>query len=134
MRAVVLGEVHARPFTAVETPRRILAFGFDTTGEAGRTDRAALADFCARRGLDPLKPGAKQHRVSLGGTSLRWEQHSEFTTYTWELASDTGTPFHPAVASLATPMVSLPQPGPLLVPRFALAGRDGEYHRGRAAL
>ena len=59
MRAAVLGEVHARPFTAVLTPRRILAFAFDTAGEAGRTDRAALADFCARRGLDPLKPGAK---------------------------------------------------------------------------
>jgi uncharacterized membrane-anchored protein len=115
MRAAVLGEVHARPFTAVATPCRILAFGFDTAGEAGRTDRAALADFCARRGLDPLKPGAKQHRIALGGTSLRWEQHSEFTTYTWELPSETGTPFHPAASSLATPMASLPQPGPLLV-------------------
>jgi uncharacterized membrane-anchored protein len=115
MRAVVLGEVHARPFTAVATPRRILAFAFDTAGEAGRTDRAALVDFCARRRLDPLKPGAKQHRIALGGTTLRWEQHSEFTTYTWELPSETGTPFHPAAASLATPMASLPQPGLLLV-------------------
>jgi uncharacterized membrane-anchored protein len=75
----------------------------------------ALADFCARRGLDPLKPGAKQHRVALRGTSLRWEQHSEFTTYAWELPSETETPFHPAAASLAAPMASLPQPGPLLV-------------------
>jgi uncharacterized membrane-anchored protein len=115
MRAAVLGEVHARPFTAIATPRRILAFAFDTAGEAGRTDRAALADFCARRGLDPLKPSAKQHRVMLGGTTLRWEQHSEFTTYTWELPSETGTPFHPPAASVATPMMSFPQPGLLLV-------------------
>ena len=115
LRAAVLGEVHARPFTAVETPRRILHFAFDTAGEAGRTDRAALADFCARHGLEPLKPSAKQHRVALGGATLRWEQHSEFTTYTWELPSDGATPFHPAAVSLATPMASLPQPGPLLV-------------------
>jgi len=115
MRAAILGEVHARPFTPLQTPRRILHFAFDTAGEAGRTDRAALTDFCVRRGLDPLKPGAKHHRVTLGGTTLRWEQHSEFTTYTWELPSQSAAPFHPAATSLAAPMASLPQPGPLLV-------------------
>jgi uncharacterized membrane-anchored protein len=115
LRAAVLGEVHARPFTPIGTPRRLLHFAFDTAGDAGRLDRAALADFCARRGLDALKPGAKQHRIALGGATLRWEQHSEFTTYTWELASESATPFHPGAVSLATPMMSLPQPGPLLV-------------------
>ena len=133
LRAAVLGEVHARPFTPIETPRRILHFAFDTAGERGKADRAALAAFCRTRGLDPLRDGAKQHRVALGGATLRWEQHSEFTTYTWELPADGGTPFHPAAASLATPMSALPQPGPLVValdlsvmaerePRVALEG------------
>ena len=62
LRAAVLGEVHARPFTPLTTPRRILHFAFDTTGAAAAADRAALADFCTRRGLEPLKPGAKHHR------------------------------------------------------------------------
>jgi len=115
LRAAVLGEVHARPFTAIETPRRILHFAFDTVGEGAKLDRAALADFCARRGLEPLKEGAKHHRVTLGGATLRWEQHSEFTTYTWELPSESAVPFHPVASSLAAPMASLPQPGPLLV-------------------
>ena len=115
LRAAVLGEVHARPFTALETPRRILHFAFDTAGEAAKRDRSALADFCARRGLDPLKPAAKQHRVALSGATLRWEQHSEFTTYTWELPTEGDVPFHPAAGTLAAPMASLPQPGPLLV-------------------
>ncbi len=115
LRAAVLGEVHARPFTSIETPRRILHFAFDTAGDAAKRDRAALADFCARRELDPLKPSAKQHRVTFGGAILRWEQHSEFTTYTWELPSPGAAPFHPGAASLAAPMASLPQPGPLLV-------------------
>ena len=78
-------------------------------------DRAALADFCARRGLEPLKPGAKHHRLALGGATLRWEQHSEFTTYTWELPAPAGAPFHPAASALAAPMAALPQPGPVLV-------------------
>jgi uncharacterized membrane-anchored protein len=115
LRAVVLGEVHARPFTPLATPRRILHFAFDTAGEAAKRDRAALADFCKRRGVDPLREAAKQHRVVLGGATLRWEQHSEFTTYTWEMAAQGSEPFHPSAAALAAPMASLPQPGPLLV-------------------
>jgi uncharacterized membrane-anchored protein len=115
LRAAVLGEVHARPFTAIETPRRILHFAFDTSADAGKLDRKALAEFCARRGLDLLKDGAKHHRVTLGATILRWEQHSEFTTYTWELPSESTEPFHPSASSLAGPMASLPQPGPVLV-------------------
>lgn len=115
LRAAVLGEVHARPFTAVETPRRILHFAFATAGEAGRRDHAAFADFCKRRGLEPLKDAAKHHTVVLGGASLRWEQHSEFTTYTWEMAAQGAGLFHPAAATLAEPMAGLPQPGPLMV-------------------
>ena len=78
-------------------------------------DRAALADFCASRGLDPLKPAAKHHRVALSGATLRWEQHSEFTTYTWELPSKA------ARRSIRRPRrwprrwPALPQPGPVLV-------------------
>lgn len=115
LRAAILGEIHARPFTPIATPRRILHFAFDTAGEAAKADRAALVDFCARRDLEPLKASAKHHRVMLGGATLRWEQHSEFTTYTWELPSEPGTPFYPGAAALAGPMGYVPQPGPLLV-------------------
>src|SRR5262245_40196148 len=115
LRAAILGEIHARPFTPIETPRRVLHFAFDTTGDAAKRDRSTLADFCARHNLEPLKPSAKQHRVVFGGVLLRWEQHSEFTTYTWELPSPDPAPFHPDAASLAAPMASLPQPGPVLV-------------------
>ncbi len=131
LRAAVLGEVHARPFTPMQAPRRVLHFAFDTAGERAQADRAAVADFCARRGLPPLKPADKQHRVALGGTVLRWEQHSEFTTYTWELPSEpdeTTPPFHPPASSLAAPMAGVPQPGPLLVALdlHLLADRKGQ--------
>jgi uncharacterized membrane-anchored protein len=117
LRAAVLGEVHARPFTPIETPRRVLHFAFDTTAERGEADRAALGEFCAGRGLPVPKPGSKHHRVALGATVLRWEQHSEFTTYTWELPSEgrSALPFHPPASTLAQPMGLVPQPGPLLV-------------------
>jgi uncharacterized membrane-anchored protein len=119
LRAAVLGEVHARPFTPIKTPRRVLHFAFDTTGERGEADRAALIDFCTQRRLTPPKPYDKQHHVVFGSTGLRWEQHSEFTTYTWELPSGgfpaDAVPFHPPATTIASPMGMLPQPGPLLV-------------------
>src|ERR1700736_2429439 len=119
LRATVLGEVHARPFTAIEIPHRVLHFAFDTAGERGEADRAALVEFCVRRGLVAPKVGDKHHRLSFSGSVLRWEQHSEFTTYTWELASERlgpdMAPFHPAASALAAPMDMVPQPGPLLV-------------------
>jgi uncharacterized membrane-anchored protein len=126
LRAAVLAEVHARPFTPIESPRRILHFAFETAGEAAKADRAALAKFCAERGLEPLKDGAKHHRVKLGGSVLRWEQHSEFTTYTWELPSEGDVPFHPVASSLAAPMSALPQPGPVLVALDLHLMRDTE--------
>jgi uncharacterized membrane-anchored protein len=118
LRAEILGEVHARPFTAIETPRRILHFVFDTSANRAEKDRAAFAEFCAKCGQFAPKPSDKYHRVILGTTTLRWEQHTEFTTYTWEMPTE-GTAedqplFYLSVASLARPMVGLPQPGPLL--------------------
>jgi len=126
LRAAILSEVHARPFTPIETPRRILHFAFATAGDAAKAARTALADFCASRGLTPLKAGTKHHRAELSGTVLRWEQHSEFTTYTWELPAQGMTPFHPAASSLAAPMAGLPQPGPVLVALDLHLMRDSE--------
>ena len=83
LRAAVLGEVHARPFTPMETPRRIVHFAFATPGEAGKNDRAALAALCLRDKREPLNAAAKHHRSAFDGATLRWEQHTEFTTYTW---------------------------------------------------
>jgi uncharacterized membrane-anchored protein len=116
LRAAILGEVHARPFTPISVPSRLIHFAFDTSGTRALADRANLVAFCEARGLTPPMSGEKHHRAPFGTTILRWEQHSEFTTYTWELPADpTAPPFHPEAASLASPMRLLPQPGPLLV-------------------
>ena len=90
LRAAVLGEVHARPFTPLSTPARVLHFAFDTAGEQAQADRNALADLCDRRGIAPPRPADKHFHVGFGGTQLRWEQHSEFTTYTFELRGRSG--------------------------------------------
>lgn len=119
LRAPVLAEIHARPFTLVDTPRRFLHFAFLTDPDQAAADRAALARFLNARGQPAPEGHAKYHRAALGGAALRWEQHSEFTTYTWELPSEglagVPVPFHPAATVVADPMRHVPQPGPLVV-------------------
>jgi len=116
LRAAILNELHARPFTALPVPRRILHFGFHTNEKAPQADRENLVAFCAARGLPGPHPSENHFRVSLGATTLRWEQHSEFTTYTWEMPSAaTDAPFTPSVAVLEPQTRAIPQPGPLLV-------------------
>ena len=118
LRTAVLGEVHARPVTAIVAPVRILHFAFDTTGERAAADRAQLTAFCTARGLATPQRGEKHLRVTLGATVLRWEQHSEFTTYTWEFPSEADMPpFHPSAESLAAPMRQVSQPGPVRILR-----------------
>ncbi|WP_186419767.1 DUF3422 domain-containing protein [Bosea sp. CS1GBMeth4] len=114
-RGAILGEIHARPFAPLATPQRLLHFAFMSDQAQAAADREALARFCAERGVPGPADGAKHHRARLGETSLRWEQHSEFTTYTWELPSPGAYPFLPASSALPHAMHALPQPGPLLV-------------------
>lgn len=113
-RGAILGEVHARPFAPLDTPRRLLHFAFLTDARQAAADREALARFCADRGVPPPQEGAKHHRVRFGETSLRWEQHSEFTTYSWELPGAAAA-FLPPTGALPHGMRGLPQPGPHLV-------------------
>lgn len=115
LHATVLQEVHARPFHALPAPRRLLHFGFMTTPEQAAADRTAFAAFCATHGAPPPAAGVKHHRIALPTGALGWEQHSEFTTYTWELAADPDHPFARLPTATRELIATLPQPGPHLV-------------------
>jgi uncharacterized membrane-anchored protein len=96
-RAMVLGELHARPFLPLTLPLRIYHFAFITTDEEARADRHDIAELAMAHGFPPPAPDAKYHRFDFGIWELRWEQHTEFTTYTWLTGRDAAVPFaHPA--------------------------------------
>lgn len=116
LRSAILSEVHARPFTPIILPARVIHFAFDTSGLLAQADRDNLTELCRANGLTPPMSSEKHFRAPIGQAILRWEQHSEFTTYTWEMPSDhSGPPFSPEAAQLAVSMQLVPQPGPLLV-------------------
>lgn len=118
MRAMILSELHARPFASMETPRRVLHFAYTTDVGQAAAAVDALAAFCSQRSLPAPATNARHHRVNVQGAILRFERHSEFCTYTWEFDAATGAndaPFRPAAREFAKLMHLLPQPGPLMV-------------------
>ena len=111
----VLSEVHARPFAAIAPPLRILHFAFMTDADLAARDRLAFSEFVAARGHRGPDAASKHYRVAFPDSALRWEQHAEFTTYTWEFANHDRSPFGRPTSELQKLMQQLPQPGPLLV-------------------
>jgi uncharacterized membrane-anchored protein len=118
LRERILAEVHARPFAPVEAPRRFLHFAYLTDAGATARPHDALKAFCMRRDLPDPPPDAKHIRIELPEMTLVWENHSEFTTCTWEFAADAqkmGKPFHPCSTSYRDQIKQLASPGLLLV-------------------
>jgi uncharacterized membrane-anchored protein len=119
LRATVLHELHARPFFPITTPRRFLHYAFMTTPEQAAAARARLSAVCEDIGVQGPPDGARHHRVDLGPAVLRWEQHGEFTTYTWDFLgdfdSDRHEPFGRVPKDLLELIHLLRQPGPHIV-------------------
>lgn len=108
-RAAVLGEVHARPFQLIEPPRTVLHLAFLAGAGGIAADRATLAELSTRLGLPGPGPDAKHVAIPVLGGMLRWEQHTEFSTWTFDVRwSGRTLPPHPFGAGFR-------QPGPLMV-------------------
>jgi uncharacterized membrane-anchored protein len=131
-RNAILAELHARPFLPIEAPRRIYHFAFATGDEEARNDRKAVAALCAGSGAVKPPEDAKFHHVELGDWDLRWEQHTEFTTYTWSTALSAAEPFgHPDPVEAKE--IAFLAPGPLLVATHLALIDGGPSHESLAA-
>lgn len=114
-REELLNEAHARPFYPAPTPWRVLHFAFLTDGDEAAAARADLITYCRTQGLPVPHLEAKHHRVAKPGLMLRFEQHSEFTTYTFGFDLADRAPFETQAGMLVSGLGGLSQPGPHLV-------------------
>lgn len=113
-RATILAELHARPFLPLRVPRRIYHFAFATSREEAAADRAALEQLARAGGGEPPPPDAKFHYFRFRDWRLRWEEHTEFTTYTWSTWLDAERPFHHP-DPIGTNEIAFRPPGRLVV-------------------
>lgn len=83
LRRTVSGEVHARPFMHLQASERATHVAMVSGEEGAAADRAHVARLCQRFGAPPPADGADFHLVDLGAFRLRWERHTEFSTYSF---------------------------------------------------
>ncbi|WP_462157420.1 DUF3422 family protein [Pseudoalteromonas sp. GB56] len=93
-------ELHARPFSRSKVPLRIsqLCFLHDEHSCAAR-ELTHLARICERYGINPPKAGASCFYQRLGDFEIRYERHTEFSSYSFILHDVEAQPFaHPPIA------------------------------------
>ncbi len=105
-RARALGEIHSRPYVLVKSPRVIFQLAFMTDGGSG-VDHAVIADMSRQRGVAVPGRDARHHAMTWGPGTLRWERHTEFSTWFWD-GPPTGhfggeVPVHPFGDSFSPP-------------------------------
>ncbi|GHG79170.1 DUF3422 family protein [Pseudodonghicola xiamenensis] len=100
LRYALANELHARPFPVVCPPATIVYLAIKQPDQAVSRDRGAdlahLAELLDRHGAPRPQPGATHYSGQIGRHMLKWEQHTEFVTYT-AICEGTGErPFDPA--------------------------------------
>ncbi len=80
-RAVLAGEVHARPTAAVLSPAAVSCLALLDAAPAESYDR--LRELAAASGIEIPETEAAHAIVELPGFSVKWERHGEFVSFTF---------------------------------------------------
>ncbi|XDA96822.1 DUF3422 domain-containing protein [Sulfitobacter sp. LCG007] len=100
LRLRLANELHARPFPAMGAPATAVFIAIKQPDNAVTRDRerdvAHLVALLERHGVGHPQPGATHYFGQIGRHWLKWEQHTEFVTYTAFTEGHIERPFDPA--------------------------------------
>lgn len=90
LRAALNAEVHSRPFANLQAPERISHLALLSGEGAADRERRHVGELCESRGVAGPAAGANHFYCDLGSFRLKWERHTEFSTYTFLIAGPFG--------------------------------------------
>lgn len=93
-------ELHDRPFRPMTAPLRVSHLAIATGERGGERDHAQVAALCRRYGKTAPAADAKHFTVDLGPFTVKWERHTEFSTYTLLREEPVEQPFAETVFDL----------------------------------
>ncbi len=100
LRFALANELHARPFPATFAPCTVVFLAIKKPNEAAARDRGEdlvhLTNLLDRHGAQHPQPGATHYAGQIGRHWLKWEQHTEFVTYTAISPNVSERAFNPA--------------------------------------
>jgi uncharacterized membrane-anchored protein len=83
LRFELAGEVHARPHEALAAPLRASHVAVLVDAAAREREHAHVAALCREAGVAPPEAKAIHFSADLGAFRMRWERHTEFSSYTF---------------------------------------------------
>ncbi|WP_170381703.1 DUF3422 family protein [Ruegeria atlantica] len=100
LRYSLANELHARPFPVADTPCTVTFLAIKKPVAAVARDRdkdlAHLINLLDRHGAQHPQPQATHYAGQIGRHWLKWEQHTEFVTFTAITKNVSDRPFNPA--------------------------------------
>ncbi len=100
LRYTLANELHARPFPVAPLPSTVVFLAIKKPKEAVTRDRgedmAHLINLLDRHGAQHPQPEATHYAGQIGRHWLKWEQHTEFVTYTAITPNVSERAFNPA--------------------------------------
>ena len=100
LRYALANELHARPFPVAAAPCTVVFLAIKKPVSAAARNRdedlAHLKNLLDRHGAQHPHPGATHYAGQIGRHWLKWEQHSEFVTYTAITQNVSDRVFNPA--------------------------------------
>ncbi|SMO50506.1 DUF3422 family protein [Ruegeria faecimaris] len=115
LRYSLANELHARPFPVASTPCTVAFLAIKKPVAAVARDRsediAHLVNLLDRHGAQHPQPDATHYAGQIGRHWLKWEQHTEFVTYTAITRNVSDRAFNPADFEAFPPDWLMASPG-----------------------
>ncbi len=94
-------EVHARPHEALQAPMRVSMLALAVDSDQRGREHAHVVELCRQCGVLPPPEDAIHFSSDMGAFRLRWERHSEFSSYAFLRGGAPVRPFaEPAVQAV----------------------------------
>lgn len=114
-RDALLAEAHARPFTPLTGPALVTRLATLSGPEGETIDRDHMIRLSRKLGQPEPSDGARWCVVDGGGWRLRWERHTELSTWTFFRTPSGNLPFEETALDLAPADWVRDLPGEVLV-------------------
>ncbi len=93
LRETLAGELHARPYGEVTAPAQISHIAVASGEGGGSAERAHLKALCSHFQVAPPDDKSALFMADLGAFRIKWERHTEFSTYTFIAEGAFDVPF-----------------------------------------
>lgn len=113
-RQALFNELHTRPFPVLETPSRLVQWVLLPDAQQPGAEYQHLLRLCQLHAVLPPAPDSSCYYQSFGGFELRWERHTEFSTYSLISQQVSGAPFTQDLLALLPPHWLQNLPGQLI--------------------